>query len=219
MMATKKRTEEAELVTLKPIKIKHVLIKVTGDTSLIVHKWSQKAIRMMLDKQMKKASGGREARNPEQEFVDTLYVIGGWPPETELSTESLQIAFDDGARFGFTSTGFKQSAISGGYRSGMTKDKVSIMGAFHIDDEYIRIVGVPTKRTDMVRVGGMGNPADIRFRAEFREWSAVIPVKYNEAVISAEQIFNLFNIAGFSVGIGEWRPEKNGNHGMFHVTA
>jgi hypothetical protein len=174
---------------------------------------------MMLDKQMKKASGGREARDPDREFVDTLYVIGGWPQETELTPEILQKAIDDGAQFGFPSTGFKQSAISGGYRSGMTKDKVSIMGAFHIDDEYIRIVGVPTKRTDMVRLGGMGNPADIRFRAELREWLAVIPVKYNEAVISAEQIFNLFNIAGFSVGIGEWRPEKNGNHGMFHVTA
>jgi hypothetical protein len=219
MMAAKKKTEEAELVTLKPIKVKHILIKVTGDTSLIVHKWSQKAIRMMLDKQMKKASGGREARDPEQEFVDTLYVIDGWPQEIELTPETFQKAVDEGAQFGFPSTGFKQSAISGGYRAGMTKDKVSIMGAFHIDDEYIHIVGVPTKRTDMVRLGGMGNPADIRFRAEFREWSAVIPVKYNEAVISAEQIFNLFNIAGFSVGIGEWRPEKNGNHGMFHVTA
>jgi hypothetical protein len=214
-MATNKKTEEAELVTLKPIKIKRIEIKVVGDTSLIVHRWSQKAIRMILDKQMKKAAAGREARDPEQEFVDTLYILGEGPQV--LTPEAFQKAIGKGAKFGFPSTGFKQSAISGGYRSGMTKDKVSIMGSFHIDDELVRIVGVPTKRTDMVRLGGMGNPADIRFRAEFREWSAVIPVKYNETVISAEQIFNLFNIAGFSVGIGEWRPEKNGNHGMFHV--
>jgi hypothetical protein len=28
---------------------------------------------------------------------------------------------------------------------------------------------------------------------------------------------NLFNTAGFGVGIGEWRSEKDGQHGMFHV--
>jgi hypothetical protein len=213
-MAAKTKSE-AELVTLKPIKIKRVEIKVVGDTSLIVHRWSQKAIRMMLDKQMKKASGGREARDPEQEFVNTLYFTKGEPKE--LTAESFEEAVKKGAQFGFPSTAFKQCAISGGYRAGMTKDKKSIMGHFHIDDELVRIVGTPSMRTDMVRLSGMGSPADIRFRAEFREWSAVISVKYNEAVISAEQIFNLFNIGGFSVGVGEWRPENNGSHGMFHV--
>jgi hypothetical protein len=205
------------VVALKPIKVKRIDVKVTGDSSLILHQWSRKAIQMILDKQGKKASGGREAREPEQEFVDTLYWLKGEPEN--LTPETFKKAVASGAQFGFPSTGFKQAALSGGYRSGMTKDKVSPMGAFHIDGELVRIVGVPTLRMDMVRLSGMGNPADIRFRAEFLEWSAVIPVKYNEAVISAEQIVNLFNIAGFSVGIGEWRVEKTGSHGMFHVAA
>jgi hypothetical protein len=216
-MAVKTKTtgEAAELVTLKPIKIKRIEIKVVGDSSLIVHKWSQKAIQMMLDKQKKKASVGREVRNPEQEFVNTLYFIKGEPEE--LTPETFQKAVK-AAQFGFPSTAFKQSAISGGYRSGMTKDKVSIAGSFHIDDEFVHIVGTPTMRTDMVRLGGMGSPADIRFRAEFKEWSAIILIRYNEMTISAEQIVNLFNVAGFSVGVGEWRPEKNGRFGMFHVS-
>jgi hypothetical protein len=147
--------------------------------------------------------------------VNTLYWLKGEPEN--LTPETFKQAVKSGAQFGFPSTGFKQAALSGGYRSGMTKDKVSIMGAFHIDVELVRIVGVPEMRMDMVRLSGVGNPADIRFRAEFKEWSAVIPVKYNDSVISAEQIFNLFNVAGFCVGIGEWRVEKNGNHGMFHI--
>jgi hypothetical protein len=216
-MAAKQKSADAEVVTLKPIRIKQIEVKVVGDTSLIVHRWSKKATRMMLDKQTKKASGGREVRDPEQEFVDTLYIMGDWNDDP-LTPEKFKEAIEKGVKFGFPSTGFKQAAISGGYRSGMTRDKVSIMGAFHIDGEFVRIVGIPEMRTDMVRLSGMGNPADIRFRAEFKEWSAVIPVKYNEAVISAEQVVNLFNIAGFSVGIGEWRVEKNGSHGMFHVT-
>jgi predicted DNA-binding transcriptional regulator AlpA len=164
---TKNTGEAAELVTLKPIKIKRIEIKVVGDSSLIVHKWSQKAITMILNKQMKKASGGREARDPELEFVNTLYFIKGEPEE--LTPETFEESIKNGAQFGFPSTAFKQCAISGGYRAGMTRDKVSISGHFHIDDEFVHIVGTPTMRTDMVRLGGMGNPADIRFRAEFKE--------------------------------------------------
>jgi hypothetical protein len=219
-MAVKTKTtgEAAELVTLKPIKIKRIEIKVVGDSSLIVHKWSQKAIQMMIDKQKKKASAGREVRNPELEFVNTLYFIKDEPEE--LTPETFQKAVKSGAQFGFPSTGFKQCAISGGYRSGMTKDKVSIQGSFHIEGEFVRIAGSPPiMRTDMVRLGGMGSPADIRFRAEFKEWSAIIPIRYNEMTISAEQIVNLFNVGGFSVGVGEWRVEKTGDHGMFHVTS
>ena len=38
-------------------------------------------------------------------------------------------------------------------------------------------------------------------------------------MVTAEQLIGFFNLAGFSVGIGEWRPERNGDHGMFHVKA
>lgn len=33
----------------------------------------------------------------------------------------------------------------------------------------------------------------------------------------AEQIVNLFNVAGFACGVGEWRPSKDGSFGTFHV--
>ena len=36
-------------------------------------------------------------------------------------------------------------------------------------------------------------------------------------MLSAAQIVNLFNTAGFGVGIGEWRSEKDGQYGSFHV--
>jgi hypothetical protein len=175
-MAVKtKKTDDAEIVRLIPINIKRFEITVRGDSSLITHKWSEKAMRVILDKQMKKASGGREARDPETEFVNTLYFITEEPEK--LDYENFEAAVKNGARFGFPSTAFKQAAISGGYRSGMTKDKVSIMGAFHIDNELVCIEGKPEMRTDMVRLGGIGAPADIRFRAEFKEKEYIDRVK------------------------------------------
>ena len=67
----------------------------------------------------------------------------------------------------------------------------------------------------MVRVG-MGT-ADLRYRGAFSSWSTELQVRYNADIISAEQLVHLFNTAGFAVGIGEWRPEKDGSWGMFHV--
>ena len=36
--------------------------------------------------------------------------------------------------------------------------------------------------------------------------------KYN-----LEQLLNLINYGGFVTGIGEWRPEKDGQHGMYRL--
>jgi hypothetical protein len=46
-MATKKNTVEE--VNIKPIEIKTVVLKIEGDSPLIMHAWSEKAKKMMLD--------------------------------------------------------------------------------------------------------------------------------------------------------------------------
>ena len=99
----------------------------------------------------------------------------------------------------------------------MTKDKVSANGAFHIAEEFVEIQGSPEMREDMVRLAGIGSPADLRYRGEFKQWRAVIEVQYNKAAISAEQVINLFSVGGFATGVGEHRPEKGGVNGRFHV--
>lgn len=70
-------------------------------------------------------------------------------------------------------------------------------------------------REDMVRVG-MGT-ADLRYRPEYTDWSVDLTIEYNSNVLQAEQVLNLIRLAGFSVGICEWRPEKNGDFGRFDI--
>ena len=208
------RSTKDATVTIPAINIQYATIRVVGDSPLIVHKWSEKAKKEILDKQMKKAkTKGHDAKDPVRDFIESLYWIDGEP---EDKTENgFARAIENGARFGFPSVAFKASAVSAGYRSGVTRDKVSLNASFHIDGELVEIKGVPEMREDMVRIG-MGT-ADIRYRGMFSEWSATFRVKYNASAISLEQLVNLINLGGFACGLGEWRPEKGGQFGMFHV--
>lgn len=211
-MATKKNATET--VIIPAINIQRATITVVGDSPLIVHKWSEKAKKEILDKQMKKAkTKGHEAKDPVADFIDSLYWLDGEPEQKDEA--GFADAVQNGARFGFPSVAFKAAAVAAGYRSGVTKDKVSMNAAFHLDGEYVELQGVPEMREDMVRVG-MGT-ADIRYRGEFKDWRAIFEVKYNASAISLEQLVNLFNLGGFACGLGEWRPEKGGAFGMFHV--
>jgi hypothetical protein len=40
-------------------------------------------------------------------------------------------------------------------------------------------------------------------------------VRYNMDQISSEQLLNLFELAGFSCGVGEWRMERGGTFGTY----
>ena len=210
------RTAKAkeEVITIPAINVKKAIITIKGTTSLIVHAWDEKTKQEMLDKQMKKAkTKGYDAKDPARLFINSLYWLNGKP--TEETEEGFVEALKNGARFGFPATAVKAAAVAAGYRAGVTKDKVSMNAAFHIDSEFIEIKGEPHIREDMVRVG-MG-AADIRYRGEFDEWSSTFEVRYNAGAISLEQIVNLINLGGFACGIGEWRPEKGGQHGQFEV--
>lgn len=172
-----------------------VQVCLIGDSPLICHAWSHKAKQAMLDKQMKKGRQAKEAKDPERDFQESLYKL------------------PDGG-FGFPAVAFK-AAMVGACRFVENMKMTEARGAFHILGEMIPIDGTPTPREDMVRVG-MGT-ADIRYRGEFKTWRAVLDISYNQSAISAEQIVNLLNVAGFGVGVGEWRPERNGSYGRFHV--
>lgn len=181
-------------IELPPLNLQTVGLTLVGDSPLIVHAWSEKAKRQMLDKQMKKAKQAREPKDPAADYEACFY------------------RFADG-RYGFPTIGLK-AAMVGAAR--FVDAKMTMMrGAFHIDGELLHVEGTPRPREDMVRVG-MGT-ADIRYRPEFPDWRILAMVRFNASVISAEQIANLLNVAGFSIGIGEWRPERNGSFGRFHV--
>lgn len=211
-MAKKQTAVEAPapvgvVIEIPKIDVRRIQVKLIGDSPLICHAWSEKAKKEILDKQMKKAKSAKEAKNPERDYFDSMY----W-----LTTKPAEPTHEDvaAAKFGFPCVAFKAAAV-GACRFSDGIKMTFARGAFHVDGEFATIDGSPNMREDMVRVG-MG-VADIRYRGEFKDWSTTLNVSYNAAAISPEQIINLFNQAGFGVGVGEWRADRDGQYGRFHV--
>lgn len=211
-----------QIVEIQPIKIDEVKITIVGDTPLITHSWGEKALREMLEKQMgTKQLKKKDPKNPVQDFCDSMYWLTDKPKE--FTIEAIEKAIALGAKFGFPVTAIKQAALSGAYRIGATKNMVGSSGLFYVRGtnkdgrEFAVIDGdPPSMREDVVKVG-MG-VADLRYRAIFENWKMDLTITYiANGPLSLEQIINMLNIGGYVVGIGEWRPERKGQNGMFHV--
>lgn len=197
-MATKQGQSE-QLIRLEDFGLATIHITLRGTSPLITHAWSEKAKGMMRDKQMKQASTGKEAKNPKTEFENARYRhADGWDAIPAVS--------------------FKNAAVRAATDAEMKM--TDARRAFHVrgldDPELVRIEGPePVMREDMVRVGN--GVADIRYRPQYWPWQVQLEVLFNPRAMSAEQIVNLFRIAGFGVGVAEWRPTCNGSFGMFEV--
>ena len=180
-------------VEIYEFKLRNVEIPIIGISPLIVHKFSEKAKKQILDKQLGKAKAQKhDIKNPESDYQGAKHLSeSGWE--------------------GFPTAGFKKAMIRGAKIIGMVmKDTQS---AFFIKPDcertqLTRIHGESIMREDMVRVGMGGS--DVRFRPEYPEWEATLNIEYNEGNISIEQIYQLVKAAGYGCGIGEMRPEKGG---------
>jgi hypothetical protein len=190
----KVQSTSTEVIEIPPIEIKTYVLRIVGDTPLICHAWSQKAKQEMLDKQMGKARGKKEPKDPKRDYEDAFYRLEDGTP-------------------GFPTIAFKAAAVNASRQVDGLK-MTFLRGAFHTVGELVAIEGVPRMREDAVKIQ---MTSDLRYRPEFPEWAVNLVVRLNTRSLTMQQLIHLFNQAGFSAGVGEWRPERNGQHGMFHV--
>lgn len=220
------RTTSKANIVIKPIKEDHAIIRVVGTTPLIVHKWSHKAMASLpgwpndpdITENKKQYSG------PWESFIESAYWIEGKP--VEYTQEAFEEAVKNGARWGVKVEGFKRAAIDASYTKGWSK-KTEMRGFFFIEPDYtdeegnqlVEIKGsVPVMRQDIVRLSGIGNSADLRWRPQFNDWYCDIKVAYDsDSKFSLKDIANMIHAGGRYCGIGEWRPQKNGQFGMYRV--
>lgn len=225
-MATAKKAEEPILITMEKIERKTVNLRVVGDSPLITHCWSEKAKKQMLDA-MTGASKGKKKppKRPVIEFIDSLYWLTEKPVLADDATdEEAEAAFEkavsEGAQFGFPAIGLKLAGNSAAYRLGWVKNQMQLRGCYYIEPEIGDCVIIrgdaPIMREDCVTVGMGGT--DLRYRGQFNNWYMDIKLVFTPAFgFSLEALINVLNAGGFACGIGEWRTERDGLFGKYHI--
>lgn len=183
-----------------------IRVPVVGTMPLIVHNFSAKAKRQMLDAQQGRKSP-KEVRDPQAEFDAAFYRT------------------KDG--YGFPVTAFKAATVGAarfyGKDVSMTQLRQVIFMRGEISDKdpqaLVVIDGEPRMREDVVRLGGPSRSADLRYRPEFPEWSTVLEVTYVKSSLTRDSVLSLIDAGGMGIGVGEWRPEKRGEFGTYQVDA
>lgn len=147
-----------------------------------------------------KAKRQREARDFDDDYQQAMHKASdGW--------------------HGIPAGAFRSAAISAcrlvGFK--MTLAKLSVF----IEADGIDIVdGVPLVKIDgkpeqmRMHTRNATGVADIRVRPMWREWSAVVRVKFDMDQFAGQDVVNLFHRVGSQVGIGEGRPDSRQSAGL-----
>lgn len=94
-----------------------------------------------------------------------------------------------------------------------------IQGAFVRTALVPLIAHEPTIREDVVRLSGIGRTAEMRYRPEYEMWGVELDIVLNPQIVSIGQLGSMFQAAGHGVGVGEYRPERNGDCGTFDLVS
>lgn len=204
-----KITEKPERVSLvRPIiRMIEVPIQSFEGVPLVMNKFSEKAMRQMADKQQKKAIGPREAKDPIECYRGAMHLMPGAK------------ATDEKPDLGFPAAGFRKAMIVAANKNTNGVTKKTAMGNVFVLADGFGLVRITYKSIRM-REDGVRNEsgvADLRYRPELSDWSAIVRIQYDAGILSAEQVVNLMHRAGYSVGIGEARPDKTGDWGRWLV--
>lgn len=197
---------EAAAIQIDRIDAETLSVPIIGTAPLIVHNWSEKAKRQMLDAQQGRKKV-KEIRDPQADYLSSFYRIDNENGEDEYGFPVLafKAATIGGARFydkSVTMTMLRQCLF---FKGITTKADPA---------QLVPVTGEPRMREDVVRIG---QGTDLRYRGEFIEWSANLTITYIRSVLSRNSLLSLIDAGGMGVGVGEWRPQRSGEYGTYQI--
>jgi hypothetical protein len=188
---------KAETFVIKPKTTASIAVEI-GGRSLIQNAFSQKAIEEMLRKHMG-LSVQREKKNPRKVIEDAI--VRNVDGAVCMPVVAVKCAM-------LTASGTVKTFER---KKTLLKTSLYVEGD-SIPLEFDRMV----PRMDLVRLQDMNRTPDIRFRPNFMDWKMRFVLVYANDLFQVQTMLDLLQRAG-DVGVGEWRPEKNGTHGRFQI--
>lgn len=186
-----KRT--AKTIELPAIKLGVMRVTIRGTSDLIVHAWGKKAAELA-DKEQHKATEARGAKDPQADFEECKHK-------------------DEQGRDCTLAAALKKAIVATA-RVDDSKKMTEIRQSVFVRGEKIPLAYQEcVMREDIVRLKN-GSPT-MRYRPMYKGWSATFEIEWLANVLSVEQVLHMIQLAGFSVGLHEWRPERNGEFGRF----
>jgi len=202
-MATKK--DELEQVQIVELKRARIVYHVVGETPLLMNSMSVKAQRELLLPRGRKTAVEKQGslkHEPLQEYRDSIYrarrgsdtvlALLNTQFKAALCTAALDIPGAKKAQIG------RLTSIEGG--------------------ERLPLYGVPQIFCSVVRSADINKTPDIRTRCIVPRWACTVEVTYTVPVLNATVISSLFATAGYTMGVGDWRPQKgSGTFGRWRI--
>jgi hypothetical protein len=204
--ATKaKTTTPEEAIVIKAPNFQSLEINIRGTSPLVINRFSAKAIEMMRATQeagsTSKARKVREPKNFDALFQDAKHISNeGWE--------------------GIHAAAFRNGAISAcrtvGYKMTFAKLAFCVLA-----DGFDRVDGSPLVRLSegkaeqwVAHTRNATGVVDLRCRPMYREWAAILRIKYDAGMFTSSDVVNLISRVGVQVGIGEGRPDSKASAGL-----
>lgn len=210
MATAKKKTAApvaapAALVEIDRIAAQRLTVPIVGTAPLIMHRFSEKAKKKMLDN-MQGIKAPKEIKNPDAEYEAAFYRLKG-DTGYGLPIMAFKLATVGAARFygkDVKMTELRQFLFFHG-----------VPGEGQDAQQLTPIHGDPVMREDAVPVGRGGT--DLRYRPMFNEWTTDLEITYVSSALSEKSVLSLIDAGGLGVGVGEWRPERRGDFGTYKI--
>jgi len=189
-------------INIQRIEATRIRVPIIGTSPLIVHRFSEKAKRQMLDN-MQGRKSPKEAKDPHAEYEACFYRM------------------KSGTAYGFPCTAFKLATVGAArFYSSVKMTELRQFMFFHGEPgedglPLVEIHGEPEMREDVVTVGRGGS--DLRYRPQFLEWSTTLEVTFVTSALTRDSVLSLIDAGGMGVGVGEWRPERRGEFGTYAI--
>ena len=198
-------TTATKQVAISKPDFRHLAINIKGTAPLVINRFSAKAMEQMRETQEAGSTAkSRKTRDPKD--FDALY-------------ESAKHVSQEGWE-GIHAAAFRNAAISACRACGfkMTHAKLAFMV---MADGFDRVDGAPlVKLTEgeaekwVAPTRNATGVIDLRSRPMYREWGAVLRIRYDAGMLTDEDVVNLIARVGLQVGIGEGRPDSKMSAGL-----